>query len=117
MPIQTDYDGPERFDDDLEVVLRLQAILLQAAEGQRGAELDREYRGLRKALLADPSYEMVIPKFVRRYRVNVSGGRATVGFVPKVGHYRAISEYKGSKISSPSSTSYAKLNVNGPLTE
>jgi hypothetical protein len=56
-------------------------------------------------------------QFVRRYRVNVSGGRAAVSFVPKVGHYRAISEYRGSRIASPSSTDYAKLNVSGPLVE
>ncbi len=68
MPIQIDNDGSERYQNDLEVILRLQAILLQAAEGERGSDLDREYRGLRTALLADPSYEMVIPKFVRRYR-------------------------------------------------
>lgn len=68
MPIQIENDGPERYENDLEVVLRLPDILLQAAEGQRGPELDREYRDLRKALLADPSYEMIIPKFVRRHR-------------------------------------------------
>jgi hypothetical protein len=56
-------------------------------------------------------------QYVRRYRVNVSGGRAAVSFVPKVGHYRAISEYRGSHIASPSSTGYAKLNVSGPLVE
>lgn len=68
MPIQIESADPDQYDDDLEVALRLQTILLQAAEGQRGPELDQEYRSLRKALLADPSYEMVIPKFVRRYR-------------------------------------------------
>lgn len=68
MPIQIEDLGPKHYADDLEVVLRLQAILLQAAEGQRGPGLDREYRDLRRALLADPSYEMVIPKFVRRHR-------------------------------------------------
>lgn len=68
MAIQIESEGPDQYEDDLEVVLRLQGILLQAAEGQRGPELDKEYRGLRKALLADPSYEMVIPKFIRRHR-------------------------------------------------
>lgn len=68
MAIRITREGLEPLNDDLEVVLRLQSILLRAAEGQREHALDREYRDLRKALLADPSYEMVIPKFVRRYK-------------------------------------------------
>lgn len=68
MPIQIKHDGEEQTEDDLEVVLRLRSILLRAAEGHRDAALDGEYRELRSALLADRSYEMVIPKFVRRYR-------------------------------------------------
>jgi hypothetical protein len=68
MPIQIDDMWQGLFENDLDVLLRLQTILLLAAEGQRGAELDREYRSLRRALLAEPRYEMVIPKYVRRHR-------------------------------------------------
>ncbi|MES2442906.1 MAG: hypothetical protein V4574_08755 [Pseudomonadota bacterium] len=56
------------FDNDLEALLRLQAILLQAAEGARGPELDHEYQELRRLLLEDHTYSAVIPTFVRRNR-------------------------------------------------
>lgn len=56
------------FDNDLDALLRLQAILLQAAEGARGPELDHEYREYRRILLEDPTYSDVIPTFVRRNR-------------------------------------------------
>lgn len=56
------------FENDLEALLRLQDILLQAAEGARGPELDGEYKELRRLLLADRNYSDVIPTFVRRYR-------------------------------------------------
>lgn len=56
------------FDSDLEALLRLQDILLAAVEGGRGAELEREYKELRRILLEDSHYSDVIPKFVRRSR-------------------------------------------------
>lgn len=60
-------DGTE-FETDLDALLRLQAILLEAAEGVRGPELDREYKELRRVLLEDETYIDVIPTFVRRNR-------------------------------------------------
>ncbi|MDB5736448.1 MAG: hypothetical protein JWO65_116 [Sphingomonas bacterium] len=57
-----------QFDTDLDALLRLQAILLQAAEGARGPELDHEYKELRRILLEDDTYSDVIPAFARRYR-------------------------------------------------
>lgn len=57
-----------QFDNDLDALLRLQAILLQATEGGRGAELDHEYQELRRLLLGDHTYSDVIPTFVRRHR-------------------------------------------------
>jgi len=56
------------FENDLDLLLRLQDILLQAVEGARGEELDREYRELRRMLLVDETYKDVIPPFVRRHR-------------------------------------------------
>lgn len=56
------------FENDLEVLLRLQAILLEAAEGARGAELDHEYKELRRIFLEDATYSDSIPTFVRRNR-------------------------------------------------
>jgi hypothetical protein len=46
----------------------LQAILLQAAEGKRDAELDHEYKEIRRLLLHDETYSTVVPSFVRRNR-------------------------------------------------
>jgi hypothetical protein len=68
MPINLDdytFDKPE---SDLDAMLRLQGILLQAAEGTQTGEPALEYTKLRRALLQDLTYEDVIPKFVRRYR-------------------------------------------------
>lgn len=56
------------FDNDLDALLRLQSILLEAVEGARGPELDQEYGELRRMLLADPAYKDVVPSFVRRHR-------------------------------------------------
>jgi len=56
------------FETDLDAVLRLQNLLLRAAEGARDAELDREFGVLRRMLLADPTYKDAIPAFVRRHR-------------------------------------------------
>lgn len=54
------------FESDLDALLRLQSILLEAAEGARGPELDHEYKELRRALLGDEIYRDFIPSFVRR---------------------------------------------------
>lgn len=65
MPLSLD---DTQFDNDLEALLRLQDILLQAVEGARGAELDHEYKELRRLLLEDDTYSDVIPTFVKRHR-------------------------------------------------
>jgi hypothetical protein len=65
MPLALD---DTEFDTDLDALLRLQAVLLEAAEGARGPELDHEYKELRRILLEDDNYSDVIPTFVRRYR-------------------------------------------------
>jgi len=57
-----------QFETDLDALLRLQGVLLEAAEGARGPELDHEYKELRRILLEDSGYSDVIPTFVRRYR-------------------------------------------------
>ncbi|MEG8045601.1 hypothetical protein QP175_04905 [Sphingomonas aerolata] len=57
-----------QFESDLDALLRLQGVLLEAAEGARGPELDQEYKELRRILLEDTTYSDVIPTFVRRYR-------------------------------------------------
>jgi hypothetical protein len=56
------------FENDLDALLRLQGVLLEAVEGGRGPELDHEYGELRRMLLADPTYKDVVPAFVRRHR-------------------------------------------------
>ncbi len=56
------------FENDLDALLRFQDILLKAAEGARDAELSQEFEVLRKMMLADPTYEKVVPPFVRRHR-------------------------------------------------
>jgi hypothetical protein len=56
------------FENDLDAIMRLQDIILQAVEGRRDGDLDKEYRDLRSALLEDPEYRGVVPKFVSRYR-------------------------------------------------
>lgn len=62
-------EGPwERGEDDLETVMQLQNILLAAVEGARGGEIDREYQAIRKAILKEPSYRNLLPKFVRMNR-------------------------------------------------
>ena len=57
-----------QFDNDLDALLRLQAVLLEAVEGARGAELDHEYKELRRIFLEDRTYAEMIPAFVRRHR-------------------------------------------------
>jgi len=54
-------------------------------------------------------------QFVRRYRVMVSNGSAQASFTPDVGHYRVSAEFKGTRTSAPSQTSYARLRAQGPL--
>jgi hypothetical protein len=57
-------------------------------------------------------------QFLRRYQVRVSGGRAAIAFTPpSVGHYRAASTYRGTRIASRAETGLAKLHVRGPLVE
>lgn len=56
------------FDNDLDAWLRLQDILLSAVEGARDAELDHEYKELRRIVLDDDIYSEAIPGFVRRHR-------------------------------------------------
>lgn len=56
------------FENDLDALLRLQDILLKAAEGARDDELNHEFEVLRKMMLADPTYKEVIPPFIRRHR-------------------------------------------------
>lgn len=68
MPLVVDQEEFDHFEHDLDVVLRLQDILLQAAEGLRDGPIDVEYRSLRRAVLQDDTYTEVIPKFVRRHR-------------------------------------------------
>ncbi len=56
------------YENDLDILLRLQNILLEAVEVARGSELDHEYGELRKILLEDQEYVEVVPTFVRRHR-------------------------------------------------
>jgi hypothetical protein len=57
-------------------------------------------------------------QFLRRYNVRVSGGRASIAFTPpSVGHYRASSTYRGTRLASRAETGVAKLHVRGPLVE
>lgn len=76
-----DEFGP--FEDDLEALLRLQDILLQAAEGARDPDLNREYQHLRGLLLADPIYATLVPKFVKRHRDLNSMWPALKSFSPQ----------------------------------
>jgi hypothetical protein len=71
------------FENDLDTLLRLQNILLEAVEGARGPELDHEYGELRRMLLADPAYKDVIPSFVRRHRDLGSLWPAMKSFAPQ----------------------------------
>lgn len=65
------------------MLLRLQAILLEAVEGARGAELDHEYKELRSIFLDDDTYKESIPAFVRRYYDLSSLWPAMKSFSPK----------------------------------
>ncbi len=57
-------------------------------------------------------------QFLRRYHVHVFAGRATIAFTPpSVGHYRAVSSYRGTRTAARSETGTAKLHVRGPLVE
>jgi len=71
------------FDNELDMLLRLQDILLEAVEGARGAELDHEYKELRRILLEDDTYRDVVPTFVRRHRDLGSLWPALKSFSPK----------------------------------
>jgi hypothetical protein len=56
--------------------------------------------------------------FFRTYKVNASGGSASVSFLPPtVGRWRAEASYAGSRTQSPSASGFATLLVAGPLTE
>lgn len=80
MPLAID---DAEFANDLEALLRFQDILLQAAEGARGQELDQEYKELRRKLLEDDTYSEVIPTFVRRNRDLSSLWPALKSFSPQ----------------------------------
>lgn len=54
--------------DDESAVLRLQQILLEAAEGARHSQIDSEYQKLRSALIAHPIFKDHVPRFVRQHR-------------------------------------------------
>ncbi|MEZ5157300.1 MAG: hypothetical protein R2687_00560 [Candidatus Nanopelagicales bacterium] len=57
-------------------------------------------------------------QFLRRYRVNVTAGSATVSFrPPSVGRYRVTGDYKGSRIAAASYAGTARLKVQGPLVD
>ncbi len=56
-------------------------------------------------------------QFVRKYRVNVSGGSATVSFTPQVGRYRVFGEFLGTRNAAPSDGGRATLRVQGPLVQ
>lgn len=58
--------GP--FDDDLDLLLRLQTIVLMAVEGNRDDLLNKEYLALRTALTGDDTYGDLTPSLVRRHR-------------------------------------------------
>jgi hypothetical protein len=56
--------------------------------------------------------------FFHTYKVNASGGSASVSFLPPaVGRWRAEASYAGSRTQSPSASGFATLLVAGPLTE
>jgi hypothetical protein len=55
--------------------------------------------------------------FFHTYKVDASGGRASVSFLPPtVGRWRAEASYAGSRTQSPSASGFATLLVAGPLT-
>ena len=60
------WDG--KFDSDLDALTSFQNVLLQAAEGARQAEIDREYRDLRKCLLRNDEYSDIVPRAIRLNR-------------------------------------------------
>lgn len=56
--------------------------------------------------------------FVRRVRVRIRGGRASVSYrPPAVGRYRATGSFDGSRGASPSRGGYARVLVAGPLVQ
>lgn len=65
MPLSLDGTS---YDNDLDALLRLQSIVLEAVEGARGPDLDHEYKELRRMILEDQTYADVVPTFVRRNR-------------------------------------------------
>lgn len=56
------------FESDLDALTAFQNVLLQAAEGARQAELDKEYRDFRTHLLRNEEYADIIPRSVRQNR-------------------------------------------------
>jgi hypothetical protein len=71
------------FDSDLDMLLRLQSVLLQAVEGARDTDLDYEYTELRSILLKDISYKDLVPAFVQRYEDLRSLWPALMRFSPE----------------------------------
>ena len=72
MPILVEEGPWEKPDNDLEAIIRLQNILLAAAEGAREGEIDLEYQAIRSAILANPDYRNLVPSFVKTNRDLVS---------------------------------------------
>lgn len=55
-------------------------------------------------------------QFLRRVRVRVAGGRASVGFRPPApGRYRAQATFDGTRAAASSESGFARVLVAGPL--
>lgn len=57
--------GTVEYEDALEAVERLQALMIDRAEKQLGEEEQAEYRAIRRALMRAPEYQSRLPKLVR----------------------------------------------------
>lgn len=68
MPINVDGPWGDDFRGDLDAALRLRAILLTNAEGGRDAQLDQEYKAIRRAILEDDRHASVAPPMLRHNR-------------------------------------------------
>lgn len=68
MPAFDTGSWDSKFDSDLDALTAFQNILLQAAEGARQSEIDREYRDLRKCLLRNDEYSDIVPRPIRLNR-------------------------------------------------
>ncbi len=62
-------EGPWlKFEHDLDAIVRLQNVMLAAAEGTRDEDLNEEFTALRKAILNVPEYRDLVPLFVKTNR-------------------------------------------------